>query len=540
MNYILFAIALLWCSLSSANPHTSPVRDSFEGNGTIDSWSGDDCYIDTDLNNPFPQGSNTSATVLQYHDTGGQYANVRFDLAGNFDLSTHHTFSLKIFVPASGLTGSQPNQVSLKLQDGTLGAPWSTQSEIIKPIVLGQWQTLTFDFMNDDYLNLDAGSPPPTQRTDFNRVLIQVNGENNSDHVLAYLDDVSYDGTVETGPVFEKLVWSDEFDTDGPIDTEKWFHQTRLPGGGSWYNGEIQHYTDRVENAEVVGGVLQLRAKKETYTNQGHTKTHTSARLNSKFAFQYGRVEVRAKLPTGVGTWPAIWMLGKNINENGAYWYNQGFGSTGWPACGEIDIMEHWGDNQNFVQSAMHTPSSSGNTINKGGQSIATVSTGFHVYTLEWTAEQIVFSVDDVVHYTYDPPVKNASTWPFDSEAYLLLNVAILPHIDPSFTSDAMEIDYVRVYEASTTSTREAPIYLGAIAYPNPFDGELSIDIEEVEDEEVRLNIYALDGRLVHTRAARIAGGRLSVGGLDFLPAGRYFLDFAVANQRYTARVVKK
>ena len=111
------------------------------------------------------------------------------------------------------------------------------------------------------------------------------------------------------------LLWSDEFDTDGAIDDGKWFHQTQIPAGGSWYNSEVQHYTNRIDNSYVSNGVLSIVAKKEDFTDQGYNKQYTSARLNSKYAFQYGRVEVRAKLPIGVGTWPAIWMLGKNITE---------------------------------------------------------------------------------------------------------------------------------------------------------------------------------------------------------------------------------
>ena len=209
------------------------MEDDFEGNGTITTWFGDECNINTSYDNPFKEGINTSNTVLEYHDNGGQYANVRFDVQNNFDLSTEHTFSIKIYVPASGITGNQPNQVSLKLQDGNLGAPWSTQSEIIKPISLDQWQTVTFDFKNDEYINLDENSPPPTERTDFNRVVIQVNGEDNSDHVLAYIDDVYYDGTIPVDPVFDHLVWSDEFDVDGAINSANWFHQTQLPLEGS-------------------------------------------------------------------------------------------------------------------------------------------------------------------------------------------------------------------------------------------------------------------------------------------------------------------
>ena len=231
-----------------------------------------------------------------------------------------------------------------------------------------------------------------------------------------------------------------------PVNASKWFHQTQLPNGHSWFNNEQQHYTNRITNAYVSDGTLKIVAKKETFTDQGQTKQYTSARLNSKLAFKYGRVEVRAKLPAGAGTWPAIWTLGKNIKEVGAYWQTQGYGTTSWPSCGEIDIMEHWGSRPNFVQSAMHTKSSSGDTVNKGWQTIATATTDFHIYTMDWSAESIVFSVDNKVHYRYQPRIKNSRTWPFDKEQYLILNLAIASDIDSSFNGAKMEIDYIRVY----------------------------------------------------------------------------------------------
>lgn len=267
-------------------------------------------------------------------------------------------------------------------------------------------------------------------------------------------DGVSNPETPDTGMT---LVWSDEFDNDGStyisgtnnaIDATKWFHQTKLPNGSSWYNGEVQHYTNRTANTYVSDGTLKIVAKRESFTDQGRTKEFTSARLNSKFAFTYGTVEIRAKLPTGVGTWTAIWMLGKNISEPGAYWQQEGYGTTSWPACGEIDIMEHWGKNQNYVQSALHTPSSHGATVNHDGRRISTVSSEFHVYKLEWTAQKMTFSVDDYVHYIYNPSAKNASTWPFNSEQYVLLNIAIEGGTNPaSFVDTAMEIDYIRIYQ---------------------------------------------------------------------------------------------
>ena len=164
------------------------VHDDFEGTGNITTWAGDACGMDNAFANPFKQGINTSNTVLEYSDTGGQYANIRFDVPQNFELATKNKFSLKIYVPSSSITGSQTNKISLKLQDGTAGQPWAQQTEIIKPIVLDQWQTIEFDFAND----VTAGAANPLSRTDFNRVVLQVNGENNFDSVKAYIDDFNY------------------------------------------------------------------------------------------------------------------------------------------------------------------------------------------------------------------------------------------------------------------------------------------------------------------------------------------------------------
>ncbi len=534
-----FSIAiLLLCLPMFSNAQT--VQDDFEGNGTITTWYGDNCNLNTSLSNPYQQGINTSATVLEYGDVGGQYANIGFDVSNNFDLSTDHTFSIKIYVPSDGLTGTQNNQVSLKLQDGTLNQPWITQSEIIKPIALNQWQTVTFDFEDDNYINLDNNSLPPTQRTDFNRVLIQVNGENNSDQVRALIDDIYYDGTLPVDPEYDYLLWSDEFDTNGAIDNAKWFHQTQLPTPGSWYNGEIQHYTNRTANAVVEDGILKIIAKKESFTDQGYTKQYTSARLNSKFSFTYGKVEVRAKLPFGVGTWPAIWTLGKNINENGGYWDTQGFGTTGWPACGEIDIMEHWGTNQNYVQSAIHTPSSFGGTVNLGGQSIPTASSAFHVYTFLWTPEKLVFSVDGNIHYTYNPLVKDNTTWPFDADQYLLLNVAIQSVIDPGFTQSAMEIDYVRVYQESPVAIEKVVLTLNQISYPNPVDSELNISVENGDAQNVYLKIYNHEGKLVISYDKTISNNTITLDNLGYLSSGMYTVVYVLGSRQYSSKFIKR
>lgn len=252
--------------------------------------------------------------------------------------------------------------------------------------------------------------------------------------------------------VYTNLVWSDEFDTNGAVNSAKWHHQTQLPAGGSWYNGEVQHYTNQLTNSSVNAGFLNIVAKKEPYTNQGVTKQYTSARLNSKFAFLYGRVDIRAKIPTNQGTWPALWLLGKNINEDGGFFDSQ-FGTTNWPACGEIDIMEHGitpSQPAGYIQSALHTPSSFGNTVNHGGTIASNLGNSFHVYSMNWSPFQITFLLDGVAFYSYNPAVKTPSNWPFNAEQYLLLNIAmggVAGTIPSNFNQATMEIDYVRVYQ---------------------------------------------------------------------------------------------
>ena len=152
-----------------------------------------------------------------------------------------------------------------------------------------------------------------------------------------------------------------------------------------------------IENSYVDNGFLNIVAIKESFTDQGETKQYTSARLNSKFAFTYGRVDVRAKLPFGDGTWPAIWMLGKNINEDGAYWDNQ-FGTTGWPVCGEIDIMEHGLGAVNHVSSALHSSCDGcfGSTMNYSAMEINDVANNYHIYSVNWSPDQITFLVDGI------------------------------------------------------------------------------------------------------------------------------------------------
>ena len=169
--------------------------------------------------------------------------------------------------------------------------------------------------------------------------------------------------------------------------------------------------------------------------------SYTSGRITTQgiYNFTHGRVDARAKLPSAGGVWPAIWMLGSN------------FGTVGWPACGEIDIMEYVGNSPGKISSALHTPSSFGATTNFKEQSISNETTEFHIFSTIWTDERITFLLDDVAYYTYNPAIKNQNNWPFNNDQFIILNLALGGTlggiIDPNFDTATFEIDYVRVYQ---------------------------------------------------------------------------------------------
>ena len=232
--------------------------------------------------------------------------------------------------------------------------------------------------------------------------------------------------------------WSEEFNIDGSPSSDPWVFEigTGCPDLCGWGNGESQYYTDRMENVKVEDGVLKITAKTESYNGSNYTSARIISR--DKYEFQYGRVDIRAKLPTGSGTWPALWLLGANQQ------------SVGWPACGEIDIMEHWGHNPTIISAAIHTSESFGDTQNHGQTTVTDYSTQFHIYSINWTAEKIEFLVDDNIYYTYNPSPKTDANWPFDAPAFFILNIAMGGHwfdIDPNFEQSTMEVDYIRVYQ---------------------------------------------------------------------------------------------
>lgn len=233
--------------------------------------------------------------------------------------------------------------------------------------------------------------------------------------------------TEEFESIYNNLVWEDDFETPGAPDASKWTYDL---GAGGWGNNELQSYTNNSENVIVADGYLKITAK-------ASGSGYTSARLKSEdlYEFTYGRVEVRAKLPASIGTWPAIWMLG------------QDYATNTWPACGEIDIMEQTGQDKNTILGTLHYPGVSPGAGNSNSTPVPTATSEFHDYTVEWTPDAIKFLVDGTVYHSF----ANTSTTPFNSDFFLILNIAmggnLGGNVDPAFSQDTMEIDYVRVYQ---------------------------------------------------------------------------------------------
>jgi beta-glucanase (GH16 family) len=243
-----------------------------------------------------------------------------------------------------------------------------------------------------------------------------------------------------------ELSWSDEFDgpADSPPDASKWGYDV---GGGGWGNNELQYYTSRTQNAFLDGnGNLVIKAVNETYTGaDGVTRNYTSARILTKGRFQqrYGRFEARIKLPFGQGLWPAFWMLGNDID------------TVGWPASGEIDIMENRGREPSIVSSALHGPGYSGATPIFSRYTLADdqrFADDFHVFAVEWEPEAIRFYVDGNLYHSVAPTnLPQGARWVFDHPFFIILNVAVGGNFggNPDSTTiwpQMMAVDYVRVY----------------------------------------------------------------------------------------------
>lgn len=245
-------------------------------------------------------------------------------------------------------------------------------------------------------------------------------------------------------PAGLRLVWSDEFNYTGLPDSTHWGYDLGdgCPDVCGWGNNELQYYTARrAENARVENGHLIVEARREPMGS----KQYTSARLVSrkKGDWTYGRMEIRANLPKGVGVWPAIWMLPTDWKHGG------------WPTSGEIDIMEHVGYEPDSLYGTVHTKSFNhgiGTQVSKG-IGLHTDPSVFHTYAIDWFPDRIDFLFDGAVYHTFRNNGSGINAWPFDERFHLILNVAVGGNwggkkgVDEKIWPQRMEVDYVRVYQ---------------------------------------------------------------------------------------------
>jgi len=280
----------------------------------------------------------------------------------------------------------------------------------------------------------------------------------NNNSTINYNDNNSTT-PVETYVFNNELTWSDEFDVDGSISLDKWNTETVAPNNGSWWNGELQYYTDKENNIKIEDGLLKITAMYESFNG----KNYTSARINTqdKYEFTYGRVELRAKLPNWEGMWPAFWLLGANYDV------------IDWPYCGELDILEHGDyikdstiDDPGLISSAVHYGPLDHKSQYENIPNTFFMATGqenfvraekiidnpfdqFHTYALQWAPNKIQFFIDDEMYFEFPLQAQHS---PFDKPFFLILNLAVGGHwtegyVAPGFDQATYEIDYVRVYQ---------------------------------------------------------------------------------------------
>ena len=257
-------------------------------------------------------------------------------------------------------------------------------------------------------------------------------------HSSYTMDQPAQPGSPPPPPGPYQMVWSDEFDHAGLPDSAKWNYDV---GGNGWGNNELEYYTSkRTENARVENGNLVIEARKESWQGMNYT----SARLltKGKMSWQYGKIETRAKLPRGRGTWPAIWMLGDT-------------NPLKWPDDGEVDIMEHVGFDQGIIHGSVHCKKY--NWVIGNGKTATTpvmdCSDSFHVYTVEWDANNLKISVDSMSYMSFSNEHSGYDAWPFDNKLFMILNIAVGGNwggqkgVDDSIWPQQMLVDYVRVYQ---------------------------------------------------------------------------------------------
>ena len=318
------------------------------------------------------------------------------------------------FVSASGTVSIPANQTQASIDVTIKGDPLNTRQPNLQ---------FTVKLSNPVYCTITTPSA--------NGIIITEDG--------TYLptDDTGF-STPETYPGYS-LVWSDEFSGTN-LDLNFWNHELGN-GSSGWGNNELEYYTNSYRNVFVSNGNLIIEARRESFSNFNYTSSRLTTQ--GKKAFKFGRIDIRAKLPIGKGIWPALWMLGSNIN------------SVGWPACGETDIMELIGSIPGTVTGTMHWKGAGGGHASKGENydlPSGDFSEQFHVFSIEWTEDNIKWYIDDQLFLATSSSDTGAEYYPFNADQFFIFNVAVGGNWpgSPDYTTvfpQRMFVDYVRVFQ---------------------------------------------------------------------------------------------
>ena len=465
-------LSLILSLTTTVNSQTLPI--DFE---TTTSWFAFDGASFATVSNPYVNSENQSDNVGRMtKGTSRNWAGAYLTLGSSMDLLNNDTFSIKVRSSKSN------TRLLLKVENSS-----NTSINYEREVTMtkyNEWETLTFDYSqipNENYdrivLIFDLG----------------VTG-NGSSSFTYYVDDISLysldgppepcdsnlTGNIPSGSNYE-LVWADEFNEDGELCYENWTYDLGT-GSQGWGNFEAQSYTNNSENVRKENGILKITAIKSG-------NSYTSARIKTKnlFDFTYGRIEIRAKLPSTAGTWPAVWLLGSNINE------------VSWPQCGEIDIIEQFSNKQENISTAHWY--SDGNAQYGLSVNNSTLTSSFNTYRLDWTPTSLTTYLNDSQYWV----MSTNNTMPFFDNFFLIANLALggnkgAGNIDPNFTQDSLEIDYIRVYQNSSGSVLSSKTINGDDNFINYYNSNGEWQFKSLSYEIYDIFIYDISGKLIDKR----------------------------------------
>tara|TARA_B100000900_G_scaffold8598_1_gene7079 strand:- start:14016 stop:15551 length:1536 start_codon:yes stop_codon:yes gene_type:complete len=490
------SISLLIGLLNFVHSQTLPI--DFE---TTTSWSAFAGASFATVSNPFVDSENLSSKVGRMIKGAGQnWAGAYLTLGSPMDFLNNDTFSIKVH------SSKLNTKLLLKVENSS-----NSTINFEKEVTLtkyNEWETLVFDF-----------SQIPNENYDQIVLIFDLGITGNGSSSFTYfIDDITLyslngppepcdsnlTGNIPSGSNYV-LVWSDEFTEDGDLCYENWTYDL---GNGyqGWGNFEAQSYTNNSENVRKENGKLKITALKSG-------NSYTSARVKTKnlFDFTYGRIEIRAKLPSTAGTWPAVWLLGSNINE------------VSWPQCGEIDIIEQFSNKQENISTAHWY--SDGNAQYGLSVNNSTLTSNFNTFRLDWTPTSLTAYLNDSQYWV----MSTNNTMPFFDNFFLIANLALggnkgAGNIDPNFSEDSLEIDYIRVYQNSSGSVLSSETTNGNQNIINYYNSNGEWHFKSSSTDINDIFIYDILGKLIEKQNV---GGKMAKINLKNLQNGLYFIQLS-------------